>query len=45
MIAGFLIGTSVGAMKEFLDKKGAGVVETNDFIATSFGAFLILLIK
>ena len=45
MIAGFLIGTSVGAIKEFLDKKGAGVAETNDFIATSFGAFLILLIK
>jgi hypothetical protein len=45
MIAGFFIGSSVGAIKELLDKQGEGIAETNDFIATSFGALLILLIK
>ena len=45
MIAGFFIGSSVGAIKELLDKQGEGVAETNDFIATSIGALLILLIK
>ena len=45
MIAGFFIGSSVGVIKELLDKQGEGVAETNDFIATSIGALLILLIK
>jgi len=45
MIAGFFMGSSVGAIKELLDKRGKGVAETKDFIATSFGALLILFIK
>jgi hypothetical protein len=45
MMSGFFIGTAAGAIKEIFDKRGEGVAETNDFIATSFGALLILLIK
>jgi hypothetical protein len=45
MMSGFFIGTAAGAIKELFDKRGEGVAETNDFIATSFGALLILLIK
>ena len=30
MIAGFFIGSSVGAIKELLDKQGEGVAETNN---------------
>ena len=45
MITGFLVASSVGALKELSDKRGKGVAELNDFIATTIGASLSLVLR
>ena len=45
MITGFLVASSVGALKELSDKQGKGVAELDDFIATTMGASLSLVLR